>query len=208
MEDVSRKDAETQRKSKKAGTKLPLRRDHYVRSFRVQVGELAACSSSVHYFDEVHQGPLGIGEGRWDARGVVAGLGVERHFGGLVIVVLGGVAIPQADPLHTVGGGHLCRNFQAGSDRQKVSGGRGAAGRAQREMRGSGLRRCFLALGLQLFEVAGEELIFLFPVAAEADGGGAEGEGLAVDVTPAPHALPPATERAVLSPDRSIDTVS
>src|SRR5260370_25483139 len=127
MEDVSRKDAETQRKSKKAGTKLPLRRDHYVRSFRVQVGELAACSSSVHYFDEVHQGPLGIGEGRWDARGVVAGLGVERHFGGLVIVVLGGVAIPQADPLHTGGGGRPCRDFHTRAPPPHGSAVRGAA---------------------------------------------------------------------------------
>ena len=49
-------------------------------------------------------------------------------------------------------------------------------------MGGSRFRNGFLAFGLELFEVAGEELILLFPVAAEADRVRAEGEVLVVDV--------------------------
>src|ERR1035438_1139212 len=111
-------------------SRLALRGHHHVGGLHFQVGEHAAGALPVHYFDEVHQIPFGVGKRRRYARRVVARLGVERHFGGLVVLVLGGVAIAEADPLHAGGGGHLRRNFQAGGNRQQTGGRRGGHHRA------------------------------------------------------------------------------
>ena len=56
----------------------------------------------------------------------------------------------------------------------------------------------FLAFGLELFEVAGEELVLFFPVAAEADRVRSEGEVLAVDVAGGCDDLSPGIERLLL----------
>src|ERR1035441_7363891 len=73
--------------------RLALRGYHHVGGLHFQVGEHAAGALPVHYFDEVHQIPFGVDKRRRYARRVVARLRVERHFDGLVVLVLGGVAI-------------------------------------------------------------------------------------------------------------------
>ncbi len=62
-----------------------------------------------------------------------------------------------------------------------------------------------LAFGLELFEVAGEELVLLFPVAAEADRVRAEGEVFGVDVARGRDDLSPGVDRLLLVGDGFVE---
>ena len=137
--------------------KEKLKQLHDVRGFDFQVGEHAPVPWRSITSTKYIRCPFRVGESSRGWRGVVSGLRIEGHFGSLIILVLGGVAVAQADGFHS--GGGVTR-----AEISSLRGGRRVAdeGDATGSMQGIVLRARFgdglLAFGLELVEVALEEL--------------------------------------------------